>query len=202
MVIGFLLSLFGCSKKAGSTPCPESPVVEQALGDTPDQQADPLGMKLYRRENGVIAAYHEAWFYGSEIIEHWGPVGERGETRQHPRDESLSNEEALKEVLADALRDGYEQIGVEEHAVLLIEFSIDGMGTDDDLSKRYALQDRMNETLGWTGVGSCDGGSTGSGTMEVCCFVVDVETAKRVVAEDLQGTRFADYTRIYEENPD
>ena len=75
------------------------------------------------------------------------------------------------------------------------------MGTPKDLEKRHALEERMNETLGWTGVGHCDGGSIGSGTMEVCCFVVDFDTAKRVIEEDLKGTKFADYSRIYEEGP-
>ncbi|WP_201778926.1 hypothetical protein [Rhodopirellula islandica] len=54
----------------------------------------------------------------------------------------------------------------------------------------------MNETLGWTGLGHCDGGSIGSGTMETCCIVVDFEIAKRVIAADLAGTKFADFTQI------
>lgn len=74
------------------------------------------------------------------------------------------------------------------------------MGTDTDLDKRYSLQDRMNETLGWTGLGNCDGGSIGSGTMEVCCFVVDFGIAKKVIERDLRETEFADYTRIFDEN--
>lgn len=55
----------------------------------------------------------------------------------------------------------------------------------------------MDETLGWTGLGHCDGGSIGSGTMEVAVVVVDVDLAKRVIAADLRGPPFQDYTRIY-----
>ena len=88
---------------------------------------------------------------------------------------------------------------IESQSVLLIEYQIDGFGSSQDLEKRHALQDRMDETLGWTGLGHCDGGSIGSGTMEVCCFVVDFETAKVVIEEDLQGTEFANYTRIFDE---
>lgn len=58
----------------------------------------------------------------------------------------------------------------------------------------------MNETLGWTGLGNCDGGSIGSGAMEVCCFVVDFDTAKSVIESDLEGTEFAGFSRIYDEN--
>jgi hypothetical protein len=57
----------------------------------------------------------------------------------------------------------------------------------------------MNETLGWTGLGHCDGGSIGSGSMEVCCLVVDAEIAKQTILSDLKDTEFSDYSRIYEE---
>ncbi len=46
----------------------------------------------------------------------------------------------------------------------------------------------------------CDGGSIGSGTMEVCNFVVDFEMARHVIEEDLVNTEFANYTRIFDEN--
>ena len=58
----------------------------------------------------------------------------------------------------------------------------------------------MNETLGWTGLGDCDGGSIGSGTMEVCCYVADFDIAKRAIEADLRDTEFGDYTRIYRED--
>jgi len=76
------------------------------------------------------------------------------------------------------------------------------MGTKEDVAKRHALEDRLNEALGWTGLGECDGGSIGSGTMEACCFVVDSEIAKRVIENDLAGTEFSDYLRIYDEMSD
>jgi hypothetical protein len=73
------------------------------------------------------------------------------------------------------------------------------VGRADELERRVAVEDRMNELLGWTGLGHCDGGSSGMGTMEVCCFVVDFAIAKRVIEADLRGTDYANYTRIYDE---
>ena len=29
-------------------------------------------LKLYKRANGRITAYHEAWVDGAHVIEHWG----------------------------------------------------------------------------------------------------------------------------------
>ena len=44
----------------------------------------------------------------------------------------------------------------------------------------------MNECLGWRGLGHCDGGDIGSGTMNVFCFVVNVKTAIPHVLEELR----------------
>jgi hypothetical protein len=77
---------------------------------------------------------------------------------------------------------------------------VDGFGTEDDLNKRNRLMERMDETLGWTGLGNCDGGSIGSNTMEICAYVADFEIAEKTIQEDLKGTEFDDFARIYDEN--
>lgn len=182
------------ARPAAGPRCSTSDVVE-----TDQQQTMP---KLYFLQNGRVLAYHEAWIDGLKVMEHWGPLGERGQTREHHCGGNKAKGDVLKEVLAEPLKRGYRPIELDDHAVLLIEYCIDGMGTDEDLDKRHALEDRMKETLGWTGLGHCDGGSIGSGTMEVCCYVVDFEAARRVVAKDLDGTPFADYSRIYWEDED
>ncbi|KLU07084.1 hypothetical protein RISK_000885 [Rhodopirellula islandica] len=135
---------------------------------------------------------------GSRAKNHgdWGLVGERGETKIHKCDKNQSESDNLLSVLAKPLGHGYAPLDEDDFDVLLIEYAIEGMGSKKDLSKRHALEDRMNETLGWTGLGHCDGGSIGSGTMETCCIVVDFEIAKRVIAADLAGTKFADFTQI------
>ena len=101
--------------------------------------------------------------------------------------------------IAELRAEGFKEIEPEDHFTLMIEYAINGMGNSADLKKRHRLEDLMNETLGWTGLGACDGGSIGSGTMEVCNLVVDLEIAKRVVEAALVDTEFANYTRIYRE---
>jgi hypothetical protein len=83
---------------------------------------------------------------------------------------------------------------------LLVEYPVDGMGNAKDVDKRHRLEDKLNEVLGWTGLGHCDGGSIGSGTMEACCYVADFEVAAAVIRKALIGTEFADFSRIYDEN--
>lgn len=156
-------------------------------------------LKLYRQQNGRVSHYHEAWISGSSVIEYWGALGERGQMRRHKLDRRLSQEENLQRVLAPAFARGFERIDYGDHARCMVEYAVVGMGSGADVDKRHALEERLNEMLGWNGLGHCDGGSIGSGTMEVCCYVVDYPLAADIIARDLAGTEFADYTRIYDE---
>jgi hypothetical protein len=62
-------------------------------------------IKLYKTVDGRLH-YHEAWVDGMAVVEHWGPVGETGETREHPRAKGRRQASALAEVL----RGGYSRI--------------------------------------------------------------------------------------------
>lgn len=153
--------------------------------------------KLYR-----LAAdskeYWETWDNedGTHIV-HWGVLGTQGQSktiknRLFRKAEKIINEEA------EAFKAlGFREIDDDDLSILIIEFPVNDMGDTDDLDKRHKLENRMNETLGWTGLGHCDGGSIGSGSMEVCCMVVDFEVAKTAISADLQRTEFANFSRIY-----
>jgi hypothetical protein len=187
--ISIALLLIGCDNKTADTSALETPS---------KSQNDVSMIKLYKKVNDQWH-YHEAWVGDGEITEHWGVVGDRGSTRDHPISSGRAESAALSEVLKDAYAKGFTEVDLDDHAILLVEYAVDGFGTPQDLDKRHRLQDRLNETLGWTGLGYCDGGSIGSDTMEAACYVVDFEVAKAVVEKDLRGTEFEDFTRIYDE---
>ena len=157
-------------------------------------------LKLYKKtELGLL--YWETWDVDSKAsVVHWGKVGETGDNKDIKSTKSVDHHKIIQAEINKYRTDGYSEIDDDDHIILIIEYRIKEMGTSKDLNKRHKLEDRMNETLGWTGLGHCDGGSSGSGTMEICCFVVDFEIAKRVIEEDLKDTAFSDYTRIYDEN--
>jgi hypothetical protein len=158
-------------------------------------------MKLYKRLPGGHLAYHEAWVTEGTVVEHWGMTGSEGEQREHPT-KSRQDAREIERVLASARREGFAEIEDNDHRRLIVEYQVSGMGTPKDLEKRQRLEAHLNETLGWTGLGHCDGGSIGSGSMEVCCFVVDFLVAKPIVEQSLAETEFADYSRIYDEDAD
>ncbi|MCE3231372.1 MAG: hypothetical protein K0R76_569 [Alphaproteobacteria bacterium] len=154
---------------------------------------------LYKNVQGKLN-FWEAWNKDDNTaIVHWGVVGERGKTKEVRSTFLSSHTKKIKKEREEQLQDGYKKISIDEQEVLLIEYKVDGMGTPEDISKRHALQNKMQETLGWTGLGHCDGGSIGSGTMEVCCYVVSFELAKRAIEKDLKDSEFSDYSRIYNE---
>lgn len=157
-------------------------------------------LKLYKKEKNRIL-YWETWKrnFLSGII-HWGIVGQQGEDKTIKSGPFRSYKNIIKKEIDIKLADGYKQIDIEDHDILVIEYPVKGMGTMKDLKKRYRLQKRMDQTLGWTGLGHCDGGSIGSDTMEVCCFVVQFEIAKEIVSNDLKNTEFSDYIKIYKSN--
>jgi len=156
-------------------------------------------LKLYKLTD-TDKLYWETWDSDGVHTVHWGVLGTRGESRQMKSGLFSKPTEAIQQEINQKLAEGFSPIEEEDLQVLLIEYAIDGMGNAADLAKRHRLQERMDETLGWTGVGHCDGGSIGSGTMEVCCLVADFEVAHRVIEADLSGTEFANYSRIYRED--
>ncbi len=156
-------------------------------------------IKLYKKTKDGFK-YWETWeeTRKSGII-HFGDVGTEGESKLIKSKLFQSYSKIIQDEIKRILDDGYKELDDEDYEVLFIEFKIQGMGNEDDLEKRYRLQEKMDELLGWNGLGHCDGGSIGSGTMEVCCFVVDYNIAKEFIAKEFIGTEFEDYSRIYKE---
>lgn len=155
-------------------------------------------LKLYKLTDSK-KEYWETWDNddGTHTV-HWGELGTTGQSKEVKGSFLKKPQSIIQKEVDEMVSKGFRPI--DDEFTLLIEYQVDGMGSEDDIEKCHRLQDRMNETLGWTGLGSCDGGSIGSGTMEVCNFVVDFELAKRVIENDLKGSEFENYTRIYDED--
>jgi hypothetical protein len=100
-------------------------------------------------------------------------------------------------LIATAKRDGYLPIPQNRMQWLIVEYAVDGMGTAADANRRHRIEDLVDSELGWHGLGHCDGGSIGSGTMEIACPVVDFDIAKTILEKVLAVSEFRDVLRIY-----
>jgi predicted DNA-binding WGR domain protein len=154
-------------------------------------------LKLYKLIDHKLH-YWETWDKDSETaIIHWGIVGQRGEDKEVSSESGSSFHAVVQKEIVEKQKEGYAEFDEDKIAFLEIEYKVDGFGTEKDLEKRYALENHLDELLGWTGLGHVDGGSIGSGSMEVGCAVVDFEIAKKVIEDNLVSTEFVGYTRIF-----
>ena len=154
-------------------------------------------VKLYKLIDNKLH-YWETWDKDDKTaFIHWGIVGQRGQNKEVKSGLFSNFRKSVQKEIDEKIKEGYKERDDNEVSFLEIEYIIDGFGTEQDLDKRHRLEEKMDEVLGWTGLGNCDGGSIGSGTMEVGCVVVDFEIAKKVIADNLKDTEFANYSRIF-----
>ncbi|MEM6652141.1 MAG: hypothetical protein AAGA72_14565 [Pseudomonadota bacterium] len=152
-------------------------------------------------ESGKPVAYHEAWVEPQHrrIVEHWGYVGDAGETATHRVHILGSLEKQFTGVLEGARALGFEELSESAYATLIIEYEATGEGSVTDRDKQEDIEDALNEKLGWLGLGFCDEGRIGDNRIEICCRVLDPDLATTVIAESLDASVFCDYSRIYQE---
>jgi hypothetical protein len=145
-------------------------------------------IKLYKRSEDQIH-YWEAWEDGNKIVFHWGVLGERGETRKVRVDRWKSAERIIAKEAKKRQFEGYHEISVDAHKSLIVQYRTEGWGSPQDLEKRYAIEDWLNECLGWTGNGHCTGGDIGSGTINIFSYVIDPYIARDEVVGALRKAK-------------
>jgi len=154
-------------------------------------------LKLYKVIDNQLY-YWETWEQDSKTaVVHWGIVGQRGQNKEIKGGLFSSFEKVVQKEIDDKVKEGFAEFDEDNMTFLEVEYKIEGFGSEKDLDKRHKLEQRLNELLGWTGLGHVDGGSIGSGSMEAGCIVVDFEVAKKVIENDLKNTEFSDYSRIF-----
>ena len=152
-------------------------------------------------EAGTPVAYHEAWIEPQHrrIVEHWGYLGEAGDTATHRIHIFGSLERQFTDVLRPARELGFTELPESAYATLIVAYDVTGKARMDVEDTQEDVTDALNEKLGWIGLGYCEDGRITGTALEVCCRVLDVAQAEGVIAEALDGSVFADYSRIYQE---
>jgi hypothetical protein len=149
-------------------------------------------IKLYMREDGSIS-YWEAWAAGRGIVVlHWGKLGEKGKTRQLRLGKGERSANVIAKHSEQPRSEGFREIPEEDHAMLVVSYRTPGWGSVKDLDKREKVEAVLNECLGWTGNGHCDGGDIGSGTINAFSLVVDPHLAVAAVVPALRKAKLLD----------
>ena len=141
--------------------------------------------KLYKRD-GERLLYWETWDDDGKHIMHWGEAGDEGETQALRSGLFRDAEKSVAEEMARREREGYAEIDEDDLQAVFIQYRAETWGDLEDPEKRQAIQDLLDDALGWTGLGHCDGGTIGSETINVCCLVVDAKIAAPVMVQALK----------------
>jgi hypothetical protein len=156
-------------------------------------------LKLYR-QTAQGPLYWETWEAGDELVIHHGALGDTGET------EILPNSGAARQHVADETEqrrsEGYREIEDEDHVTVVVQYRINGWGTEEDLRRRETVQCLLDQCLSWTGLGARDGSDWGSGTTNLYCLVVDRQLAVDVIVEALKRTGYLEGVTIASEVED
>ncbi len=110
--------------------------------------------------------YWEIWEEeeDQELLEHFGIVGDQGESRRFVLPAGEDAEVWKEEIAEEKESEGYDYLDEEELHELVIQYSYEEDQIEDALERRHAVEELMSECLGWTGNGHFDGGDIGSGT--------------------------------------
>jgi hypothetical protein len=141
--------------------------------------------KLYKRLDGTLH-YFEAWNRDGVVIIHTGRVGDRGTNRERRAGPGESVETVMSRELGNAESQGYSPINPEAHSSVVVQYNVEGWEADEALGFRRTIEEVLNDALGWTGLGHCDGGDIGRNTINVWCKVVDLESGKQSVLSALE----------------
>lgn len=152
---------------------------------------------LYKRIDGALHFCHAAAGDGLVVFRR-GIVGSRAPATQHPLRADEDPAPLLERLLEPARAEGFAPIDLDEQATLLIEYA--SRDDDPEATDRWDVQAHLDDLLHATGLGECDSCTSGAGSIEVCCFVVDFALAKRVIEVDLRGGQFGNYRRIFRED--
>lgn len=142
-------------------------------------------IKMIKRVNEEVF-YWEVWQDGKTLVIHQGSVGDTGETKEMKLSLFQRAEKVIGKLAEEKENEGYDFLSEEDLIELVIQYSYRENEMNATLEKRHHVEELMNECLGWTGNGYCDGGDIGSGTANIFNYVLDVEKAATTIINELK----------------
>jgi len=158
-------------------------------------------IKMIKQSDAEVS-YWEVWQDGRMLIIHYGTIGDTGGTEEKKLSLSQKAEKVMNELAEEKANEGYDYLDEDELFELVVQYSYEEDQMEAALEKRHQVEDLMNECLGWTGNGSCDGGDIGRGTANIVNYVVDVEKATQTIIEELKNNNLLERVKIAYLNPE
>jgi len=134
--------------------------------------------------------FWEAWYEEKEALYavHVGTVGEKGGQYSVLSDQAAGNNlQALQEWINEMKEEGYVEVTKEDLQPLHVQFF---HLNAEDVETRYRIEQILDECLGTTGNGHCDGGDDSRGGLVFICRVLQIDQAVVDVRQALRETSF------------
>lgn len=141
-------------------------------------------VNLYRNKE-----YCQVWNRESTLVVHRGVLGQRGVVteKEIPATESL--EIAIQRAVQAAQATGFAPLQPEQQSQVLVNFNVSTWESSEIMSFHNTVQTVLNELLGWTGNGFCDGYTVGSEGLTMWCVVVESALAVSTLISGLDNHR-------------
>lgn len=145
-------------------------------------------IKLYKQDIDGMH-YFEIWLNddGVSLTTHTGIVGDTGVTEDIFYDEKgdLPVKVGMKQLVATQKELGYNTMSLIE---VVVQYCYDKAdeGSFEVEKQKNVLESILNESLGWTGNGHCDGGDAHNQIANLFCYVIDKKQALVTILESFE----------------
>lgn len=155
-------------------------------------------LKLYKKQDNVIY-YWYTWNRDKKTsIIFFGKAGEEGELQHLEAGLFIGVKNKVQKLIDEKVKEGYDE--AEDIYNIIIEYDIEALINANSQDYKESLHQVINEILFSTGLGHCAIAVNGPGLINACCYVVHFELAKKILQENLKGTSFECFNRIYNED--
>jgi len=89
-----------------------------------------------------------------------------------------------------------EEESSEEQIALYFKLSAEGFGTEEDIARKYEIEELLDSALRKNDLGDCDGGEIGNGEMIIFCYVNDLEKGIEVIKHELEKHGYLEGCKI------
>ncbi|GED72264.1 hypothetical protein BRE01_59660 [Brevibacillus reuszeri] len=135
--------------------------------------------------------FWEAWYEEKEqhYAIHCGIVGVRGGQYNVLTDHAGEYQHSLQEWVNEMKEEGYLEVTKDDLQCLHVQFA---HLHAEDIEMRYHIEQILDECLGTTGNGHCNGGDDSRGGLVVMCHVLQIDQAVVDVVQALREKSLAD----------
>ncbi|WP_130860040.1 hypothetical protein [Gracilibacillus phocaeensis] len=142
-------------------------------------------IKMAKRMKDTIL-YWEVWQDGKYLVIHHGTVGDTGESEKQKVPVFQKGQKIMGKLAKEKAAEGFDYLDEDKLFQVVIQYTYEENEMEAAFDLRQSIEELMNECLGWTGNGACDGGDIGQGTVNIFNYVIDVNIAAKTIIEELK----------------